>query len=358
MHALKIIFITGVAHFAAYYVLARLTPHGEKLKQYVIISVVIVAVSVLTRSILLGYMATAYCCYHFTRGTDASSRIALFFGVAFSLSMFEGFALNPGVNLGGLSHPRMLSLCILLPMYFSLKPEPGMKKFHAIDKAVLLFFAWSVMLDSRDANITSIARTVLWTFFDYVIPYIVVRRFTANYGLIFTAITFALLSQALVGASEAILKWHVHTDIERMANFSSQLNAMYKFRYGLLRAQASYLNPLIFALFANMSFLCAVIFYMKIGLKVPSTYSKLMAWAAIAFSILGTLSSGSRAGIAGSILIVIIMLAVRWAINRKSDPKKLLITAFLAGMVMVFTLGGDIIRENFDYRARLFDIGV
>ncbi len=357
MHALKIIIITGIAHFAAYFVLARLTPYGEKLKQYLIISVVIVGVSVLTRSILLGYMATAYCCYHYTRGTDAASRIALFFGVAFSLSMFEGFALNPGVNLGGLSHPRMLSLCILLPIFLSLKPELGMKKFHAIDKAVLMFFVWSVMLDARDANATSIARSVLWTFFDYIIPYIVVRRFTANYGLIFTAISFALLSQALVGASEAILKWHVHTDIERTANFSTQLNAMYKFRYGLLRAQASYLNPLIFALFANMSFLCAVILFMKPGLKVPPTYGKLMAWAAVVFSILGTLSSGSRAGIAGSILIVLIMLAVRWAINRKSDPKKLLVTAFLAGVVMVFTLGGDIIRENFEYRARLFDIG-
>lgn len=356
-NAIKIIIVSGVCHFAAYYVLARLSPYEDKLKQYLIMSVSIIAVAVVLRHALLAYMATAFFCYQYTKGADPASRIALFFGMAFSLSMFEGFALNPGVNLGGLSHPRMLSLCILLPMYFSLKPEPSMKKFHAIDKAVIIFFVWSLMLDAREANVTSIARSFLWMFLDYIIPYIVVRRFTNNYGLLFTAITFALLSQSLIGATEAILKWHVHTDIERLANFSTQLNPMYKFRYGLLRAQASFLNPLIFALFANMSFLCAVIFYMKPGLNVPKTYTKLMAYGALGFSILGTLSSGSRAGVAGSILIVIVMLAVRWAIKRKSDPKRLLVSAFFAGLIVVFTAGGDVIRENFDYRARLFDIG-
>ncbi len=355
--AIKIIIVSGVCHFAAYYVLARLTPYGEKLRQYFILSVAIIAVAVILRSALLAYIATAFFCYNCTRGEDPSSRIALFFGLAFTLSMFEGFALNPGINLGGLSHPRMLSLCILLPMYFSLRPEPAMKKFHGIDWAVILFFIWSVMVDARASNVTSLARTVLWTFFDYIIPYIVIRRFMSNYGLAFTAITFALLSQALVGATEAILKWHVHTDIERVANFADQLNPMYKFRYGLLRAQASYLNPLIFALFANMSFLCAVIFYLKPGLNVPKTYTKLMAYAAIGFSVLGTLSSGSRAGVAGSFLIVVVMLAAMWAIRRKSDPKKILVSGFLVCVILIFSIGGDFIRENFDYRARLFDLG-
>lgn len=355
--ALKIIIVTGMCHFAAYYVLARLTPHGEKLRQYFVMSVVIIAVTVILRHVLLAYMVTAYLCYSYTKNADASTRIALFFGLAFTLSFFQGFALNPGVNLGGLSHPRILSLCILLPMYFTMKPEASMRKFHAIDIAVLMFFFWQVIVDSLTSNVTSIMRTILWTFLDYIIPYIVIRRFISNYSLVFTAITFALLSQALVGAAEAILKWHVHTDIERLAGFSEQLNAMYKFRYGILRAQASYMNPLIFALFANMSFLCAFILYLKTGLKVPKTYSKLMAFAALGFSILGTLSSGSRAGVIGSFLILFVMLAAMWAIRRKSDPKKLLVGGFVLSLVIVFSTGGDYIRENFDYRARLFEIG-
>ncbi len=357
MHALKIIIVTGVCHFAAYYVLARLTPYGEKLRQYFILSVAIIAAATLLRSALLGYMVTAFLCFHATRAEDASGRIALFFGLAFTISMSLGFALHPGVNLGALTHPRILSLCIFLPMFLSLKPEPGMKKFNAIDWAVILFFIWQILMEARAVNATSLARGVLWIFFDYIIPYIVIRRFTANYALILTAITFAMLSQSLIGATEAILKWHIHTDIENLANYYVQMNPMYKYRYGLLRAQASYMNPLIFALFANMSFLCAVIFYMKPGLKVPASYTKLMVYAAIAFSILGTLSSGSRAGIAGSILIVIVMLSVNWAIKRKSDPKKLLVSAFFAALIVVFTAGGDVIRENFDYRSRLFDLG-
>lgn len=356
-NALKVIIITAMCHYAAYYVLARLTGYGDKLRQYVIFSVTIVAVAVLARSALLAYVASAYFCYHYTRGADASSRIALFFGMAFTLSFFDGFALNPGVNLGGLSHPRVLSLCILLPMYLSLKPEPSMKRLNAIDWAVVLFFVWSILLDARGSNVTSILRTIVWSVFDYIIPYLVIRRFISNYSLVFAAITFALLSQALVGATEAILKWHVHSDIERVANFANQLNPMYKFRYGILRAQASYLNPLIFALFANMSFLCAFILYLKPGLNVPKSYSKFMAFVALGFSVLGTLSSGSRAGVAGSILILVVMLSVLWAIKKKSDPKKLLVSGFLAALVVVFTAGSDVIRENFDYRARLFDIG-
>ncbi len=356
-NALKIIIITAVCHYAAYYVLARLTEYGRKIRQYVIFSIVIVAVAVLAKSALLAYLTTAYFCYHYTRGADASSRIALFFGMAFTLSFFDGFALNPGVNLGGLSHPRMLSLCILLPMYIFSKPDPALGRLNSIDWAVILFIVWSVLLDFRGSNATSIMRSVVWAFFDYIVPYIVIRRFVSNYRLVFTAISFALLSQALVGACEAILKWHVHSDIERTANFATQMNTMYKLRYGILRAQASYLNPLIFALFANMSFLCAFIFYLKPGLSVPKSYSKLMAIMALLFSILGTLSSGSRAGVAGSILIVVAMLTTLWAIKKKSDPKRMLVSGFFFAVVLVFTLGGNVIKENFEYRVRLFDIG-
>jgi len=355
-HALKIIIISAACHFAAYYVLARLTSHGARLRQYLIVSVVTIAVAVILRSIFLAYAVTALFCFKYTRGADSSTRIALFFGLAFTLSFFEGVALNPGVNLGGLSHPRILSLSILLPIFLFRKPEPTIYRLNAIDWAVLLFFIWSGLLGFRDLNITGIARTILWMALDYVIPYLVIRRYLTNYGLVFTAISFALLSQALVGATEAILKWHLHTDIESISGFADRIMAQYKFRWGILRAQASYMNPLIFALFANMSFLCSFIFLLKTGLNIPKSYTKFMALVGLGFSIMGTLSSGSRAGIAGSILIVIVMLAVMWALKRKSDPKKILVAGGASAILLLATLGGDMLRENFEYRVRLLEV--
>lgn len=356
-HALKIVIVTAAAHYAAYFVLSRLTTFSKELKQYFLASVVIVAVAVILRNVLLAYLVTAIFCVIHTKLADSSTKIAYFFGLAFTMSYFTGFGLNPGVDLGGLSHPRILILTILLPLILFKRPESSIARFNNIDKAVLLFFVWVALLNFRAPTFTGMMRANLWLVLDYVVPYVAIRRYMSNYAIVLAGLSFALLSQAAVGTVEAILKWHIHTDVERIAGFADPVMAQYKYRGAFLRVQASFMNPLIFALFANMAFLCSVIYLLKIGITPPKTYSKFIAWAGLGISAVGTVSSGSRAGIAGSVIIVILSLVLLWAVNRKRDPKKLILMGAAAAVAGLVFFGGDFLEKNFPYRMRLLDVG-
>lgn len=357
VQAVKIILVTFLAHYGAYFVLSRLTPFGEELKKYVMTSVVIIAVAVLTHQVLLCYLVFAGLCYTQTKFADSSTKIAYFFGMAFTMSYFGGFAIRPGIELGALSHPRILVLFVLLPMLFTMRPDPKIARLNNVDKAVIFFFIWVGLLYFRAPTFTGTMRAITWMILDFIVPYIAIRKYMNNYAIVLASLSFALLSQAAVGTAEAILRWHIHSDIEILAGFGEPVMAQYKFRGPFLRVQASFMNPLIFALFANMAFLCSFIYVMKIGINPPKTYTKYIAWLGLGISTVGTLSSGSRAGIAGSILIVIISLALLWAIKRKRDPKKLLLMGAAAGIMCLVLFGQDFLKKNFEYRMRLLDVG-
>ncbi|MFT5085397.1 MAG: O-antigen ligase, partial [Lentisphaeria bacterium] len=260
-------------------------------------------------------------------------------------------------NLGGLSHQRILFLALLLPLLLFERREPSFSKFNAIDKAVVFYVFWVIVCNFRIENYTAMFRTDLWEVIDVFVPYLAIRYFTKNYALVLTAVSFALLSQSLAGIVESVMHWHLYSDLERFGHFANQLHPGYKFRNGFLRAQTSFMNPLIYALFSNMSFCCSVIFLSKIGSIAKENYSKKFAWAGFLISTLGTMASGSRAGMAGSVLIVIVSMILLWAIKRSRDPKQLLITSFVCCIALVVLFGQDFLNENFDYRMRLLKIG-
>lgn len=357
LHALKICIFAGAANYAAYWVLSRLTPYEKYLKKYLIASTVILAATVFSGMALIGYIVTVYFCLSHNKKEEASVKIAYFFGLAFALPYFDGIALHPGVYLGGISFPRVLILVLLVPIVLNEKPNADIFRYHSIDRAVLFYFMWLAMLSFRAPTFTGMVRANFWLIVDYVILYIAIRRYLSTYSLVFASISFALFSQCVLGFLEAVMKWHIHSDVEMLGNFAEQVNAQYKFRGAFLRVQASFLNPLIFALFANMSFLVSVIYWAKIGLVDTKHYSKLAARAAMLITILGTLSSGSRAGIAGSVLIILVSIGLMWAIKRKKDPKTLLVTTFVTGVTLFWIFGQEIMQKHFWYRKRLLELG-
>lgn len=355
-HAIKIVIVSAAAHYAAYFLLARLTTFDKELKRYFITSVTIIAVAVILHNILLAYLVTAGFCIAHNKLSDPSTKIAYFFGMAFTLSFFTGVGVNPGIELGGISHPRVLALTILLPLVFFSRPDPAIYRFNGIDKTVFCFFIWIALLNLRAPTFTGMMRQNLWIVLDYIVPYIAIRRYMSNYALVLASLSFALISQAAIGIVEAIFKWHIHTDIEMLSGFSDPVMPQYKFRGAFLRVQASFMNPLIFALFANMSFLCAVIYLAKIGIKPSERYTKYIALGALGMTIMGTLSSGSRAGIAGSIIIVLISMVLLWAIKRKRDPKKIILMGAATCITAIVIFGGDFMRKHFEYRVRLVEV--
>jgi hypothetical protein len=356
-HALKICIFAGAAHYSAYWVLSRLTPYEEYLKKYLIASIAILAVTVFSGMVLLGYLVTVYFCLTHNKKEDASVKIAYFFGIAFTLSYFDGIALSLGVYLGGISFPRVLVLALFVPIVLNEKPNKEIFRYHAVDRAVLFFFMWLAMLSFRAPTFTGMVRANFWLVIDYVILYIAIRRYLTNYSLVFAALGFSLFSQCTLGFLEALMKWHIHSDVEMLGNFAEQVNAQYKFRGAFLRVQASFLNPLIFALFANMAFLVSVIYWAKIGILNTEHYSKLAARGAVVIAVLGTLSSGSRAGIAGSVLIILVSMGLMWAVRRKKDPKTLLVSTFVTAVTLFWIFGQDFMQKHFWYRKRLLELG-
>ncbi len=355
-HAIKIVIVCAAAHFAAYFILSRLTGFEKELRRYLIASVVIIAVAVITHKVLLAYLVTIYFCVSQNRLADPSEKIAYFFGLAFTISFFAGVDVNPGIQLGGISHPRVLALSLLLPILFMNRPDPKISRFNGIDITVFCFFIWIALLNFRAPTITGMMRQNLWLVLDYIVPYIVIRRYLTNYTLVLASLSFALVSQAATGIIEAVLKWHIHTDIEMLGGWADPVMAQYKFRGAFLRVQASFMNPLIFALFANMSFLTCVIYFTKIGIKPPPSYTKFWAWAALGVTALGTISSGSRAGIAGSFLIVIISMVLLWAVKRERDPKRIIVWGAVGSILTIWFVFEDFLRQQFWYRIQLVEV--
>ncbi|MFL0810269.1 MAG: O-antigen ligase family protein [Agarilytica sp.] len=317
-------------------------------------SFLVVAVTALTRNVVLGYFATIFIVLHFSRGSNESEKIAFYFAIVFTLTMSAGLRLDFGVNLGSLNFSRLLILTLLLPMLFG-KKDSAMKKLNAIDKAVILFLAWQFLLNFRITPFTGAVRMNLWLVVDYLVPYLALRYFIRDYNLLFAAITFALLSQMFLACFEGLMSWHVHTHLERLAGFAEIKGTQYKVRHGFLRVQTSFSNPLTFALFGNVAFLCAVVFFKRIGFsEMPKM--KLFTLGLLGVTALGTFFSGSRAGIAGLVLVYGILMVLLWAIKRKKDPKKMMITGALVVLVVAMLSVGDYIKEEFGYRYLLLEV--
>lgn len=358
MQALKIIIVLSACHYMAFFILSRLTPFKKELQQYLTISVITISAMMILRHPILGYIVTIFALTHYSRNQPPEQKICLFFSQAFTLTFSAGFDLNPGINLGALSYPRILILTLLLPLVLAGRKDKAIMKFNTLDKVALFYFIWICLVNMRTLgeSVTAVLRADLYTYIDFIVPYLAVRFYTKNYALLMAAIAFALLSQVITGTVEAFLHWLIHIDIQHIAGFSEQIGAMYKVRFGLLRVTASLMNPLIYALFANMGFLVALIYLMRIGMDdPPKTFKKWVPWLGMAFGTLGTIASGSRAGMAGSILMVLVFAVVLWAIKRKADPKRMLITLGLTAVTLFFILGEGFLRQNFAYRVMLFE---
>ena len=353
----KVLLVCAMAHYLAYFLLARLTIYKSEIKLYLKVTILVLAVPLITGNILLGYLTTAFTSVLVTKSMSPSNKIAYFFGIVFSMSYFGGVHLNPGVDLGSLTHPRVLIITVLLPLVIFTPPDRDVRRFNLIDAITLGFFAWIILINLRIPSITGMLRQDLWLIIDFLIPYFAIRRYSNNYGLLLAALAFSLFSQSAIGVAEAVLKWHLHTEVEGIAGFADPVSGAYKYRGSFLRAHASYMNALIFALFANFAFACSIIYLRKIGISIPNTYSKLAAWGAVGITALGTASTGSRAGISGSVIIVLLSFILLWAIQRRRNPKKALVVVVIAFGVGLLTVGQEFLLKEFPYRMRLLDVG-
>lgn len=351
----KLILLCSAAYYSTYFILSRLTPHAKELRDYMRFAIALVALTALSHSIIIGMMVGALLVFFITRGKSNEQRIAFFFGVIFVLPPDDAIRFYVGINMGALDYPTLMAFCLLVPMLLFQAKDRHFCKLNTLDKFVLAFFVWQILLYFRFPSITSTFRESFWLALQYIVPYLAIRYFTRDYYLVLVAIAFALLSQMFISCMEGVLGWKMYESLKALVNYPDFRYSMYKFRHGFLRTEAVFGNPLIIALFSNFAFLITYIIFKKPGIEVPASFKKWLALGAIGVAFVGAFMTGSRAGLAGIVIIVVAYHAAMWASRRKRDPKKMLVSLAAIGIVSGLVIGKDFIEENFDYRYRLFE---
>lgn len=351
-YQLKIIIILSVAYFCAYYVLSSTTKYKEELKQYATFSILVVAITGLSGKVVLGLLFVIILCLKQTKKFDPEKKIAFFFGVLFSVPANPAFYVNPGVDLGFLSYRNILVLVLLLPILLNHKKDKAFSKANIIDVFALLFFVWQMLLNIR-GDLTAFVRGNFWFYIEYVVAYLVVRRYMGNYPLVMTSICYALLTQMIISSVEGLLSWKVYESFRQISGYWEQAGGMYKYRHGFLRTEAVFGNPLVLSLFSNMAFLMTYILY-KNSPKDISSFKKLMLIGAVFVSITGCIFTGSRAGMAGLVFAFALFVVVGWATSRKRDPKSPVIWLSIITVCIALPLSQGFIEREFGYRYQLF----
>lgn len=167
--------------------------------------------------------------------------LALLFVVPPSPLDIPGFGL---INFFfSLSFPRLLSLVLLLPLFFRLVRLPRAPQRGWPRLADLLFagyLAVQLMLLARETSVTSAARGAFYVFIDLFLPYYVFSRAFVDVARVrdaMASLVIAGLVLSLVGLFEAGRYWLLYAGLVQGWGSTEQL--LYLDRSGLLRAMGS-----------------------------------------------------------------------------------------------------------------------
>lgn len=352
----KIIVVLGVCHFAAYYFLSIQTPYRKQLKTYFAVSMLVILAILFVKIPVVSFFIILAVVGHFAKKISPTEKLALYFGILFSFTKSDAFLFSLGVPIGYINYVRVLNLGFLLPLIiFSDKRH---FKFNTIDYLVIGFFSWQLLLHMVGFSITVAMRTNVWVVVDYIIPYFAIRILIKDYYLVFVAILFAILSQAFVAICEGLLTWKIYSHIEMLSGFPMRGIPAYYFRNGFLRVEASYNIPLVTSLFCNFTFLCSYVLFRLEYLKSHKGYKWWITLGFLTAGILATFFTGSRAGLGGLVVIILVYHVVSWALKRKKDPKKLLVGGFLVVVIAGASLGHEHIKEEWGYRYQLIEVSL
>jgi O-antigen ligase len=225
----------------------------------------------------------------------------------------------PGFNLlFDVDNYRLLSLCIMVPAAWRLRNDKDSARIRgmtAMDAAILVYGVLQVALfvvpDLPNHAIiadsfTNQLRRALLFFVDVYVLYYVSSRSCVSRQLIAeaqAAFCLACVVMASVAIFETLRHWLLYTDISlRWGNDLSV--AIYKFRGGSLRAQASSGNTLV------LGYLLAIAlgFWEYLQSHISGKFPR---YAVAGLLLLGILATYSRGPLIGAIVIYVIVFSLR-----------------------------------------------
>jgi len=220
--------------------------------------------------------------------------VALFFLLLFLAPMF--YVKLPGMGIVNyfviLSHQRVITLVILLPLFFVLARQKETMAFGrtAPDKLLAVYIIYLTILFFRDTTITNSLRQVFYLIIDVLLPYYVVSRFIKNiHGFREAALCFviAVMILALIGIVELIRNWPLYYSVEILYRES----VSYFERAGALRATTTVGPiPLGYAITVGIGF------FIYLQYSVRSKFSRRCGMMLLIGGLLASLSRGPWAG--------------------------------------------------------------
>lgn len=152
-----------------------------------------------------------------------------------------------------LSHSRLLALGILLPAAVQLYRDARIPRLGstAVDRLLLTFVAYTVLLQLRDTSVTDTLRVLVYNVLDVVLLYFVASRTLVNRQAmreVMACCVMAGMVLALIAVFEAARGWLLYSSLSNALGAISPIGG-YILRNNILRATASAGHSLILGVY-------------------------------------------------------------------------------------------------------------
>ena len=297
-----------------------------------------------------------------------SNRLAMFCFLLFVVPPFEGDVSGFGVlhYLFSLNYPRLLSLLILLPLYFKLKADTTTKPFGRLfsDKCLLGFMVIPLVLQTLQMNdtLSNTLRSGFYSFLDIFLPYYVISRGIQSWKAFrdtVISLVLGIFFLAPIAVYEYLKSWLLYSSLPAALGLQWRMGA-YLARGDDVRACAASGHAL------------ALGYLMVVALSLYSYVWRLMretwfAWLGLLVLLAGIWAPVSRGPWLGALTGFAVMI-----LTGPSPLKRLFkLLIFCSPVVAVLLLGptgekiisvlpfiGHVDEFNEIYRRRLFDISL
>lgn len=289
--------------------------------------------------------------------------VALFFILAFLVPPAQ--ARIPGFGLmnyfADLNYVRLLSLCILLPAFLSLRRQADTQGFGRTwpDRFLAVYLALTSLLLLRETTVTDTLRQTAYQFTDVFLPYYVASRALKNLSDFKDALlgfVLAAMVMALIGFFEFARGWLLYSALIGAMGMQWEMSS-YLSRGGLLRASVTTGQAIALGLVIST----AMGFYLYLQESVRSKLQRRLGALLLAAGLFAPLSRGPWIGAAAMLLVYIVT-------GRKVVKRIMLlaVAGVLALPVLTMVPGGQKVLdllpfvgnvevENITYRQRLID---
>lgn len=263
--------------------------------------------------------------------------------------------------IADLSHSRLLALGILLPAALQLVRDPRMPRLGstAVDRLLLAFVAYTVLLQLRDTSVTDTLRALVYDLLDVVLLYYVASRTLVNRAAmreVLACCAMAGIVLALIAAFEAARSWLLYSSLSDALGAIRPIGG-YILRNNILRATATAGQSIPLGVY----FVVAIGALLFLGGIIRSSGHRLLLGGVMT---MGLLASLARAPWLAAVLLYLMQalaadrvgaVLLRRGVALSAMAAALLISPAGDGIVALLPFVGSVESDTVAYRERLLE---